>query len=582
MHPEGFEEITNNCDIASYLFKFLNFSDQLRLSRVNRQLQNIFEQLVWKEKYQAMTITEDEDANYVVLGSVGTSPLILEQEEFQEFMNYYAQNVQELCVKHIRVIEINDVMWEFPNLHKIQYERVRMPMTHLRLLGKKCPNLEEVEFLRCSFGTSLNVEIGKLPSIKSLAKIRKLKKLSVENSRRSGHITYKIFNQVVRRLRLEKLKLGDFIKPEGDKAKKLKSTLVDLKELYVGVSLDPEQWLPKAYRGVLMNFQNLQSLTINCTQRVHELNEADLLAVAKTCQNLQVLKIANSYFRNIKYFSLPPNLKEFTLEYCRNLNCDNLKQLLVDLKCSKFCSVGTCYEGQLQEFEISPFIEILNIDYVATRKLKSQNLKQLTWYDDPETVQKTSYDNYSTDISKNLQCLHIKSGILPLETILKLEYLQTLTIGESMTNFNWSYFMALLKHSSLRNLSIDGPRYRSLLCERSDTPAEGCTTQIKNIKISLPTFRNALDFWLDLFQQNVQLTLTCNHFINFEEFLRQLLDNENFPSNMRTIEIWDISLNCYKLRRNFDYMMNKFMYDVSFIRSEYESDGDLYCLRLQR
>uniref|UniRef100_T1PGE2 F-box n=1 Tax=Musca domestica TaxID=7370 RepID=T1PGE2_MUSDO len=584
MYDVGFEQILQNCDIAIYLYQFLNFSDQLRLSRVNRQLQNIFEQLIWKEKYQTMTITEDEDGNYVVMGAIRTSPLILEYDEFREFIDAYAHNVRELCVKDLRALEIQDVMWEFPNLVKLQYERVQMPMTHLTWLSRKCRNLEELQLLRCSYGTAWNVEIGKMPSVKLLAKIRKLKRLSVQNSG-NHNITFEIFQQVVRRLKLEEFKFDNFIQAEVYKAPKPRKPGVQLKELDIEVSLDPEKWLPRAYAMFLANFEHLQTLTIYFTYRVQGVNEAALLALARTCRNLETMKISCSNFHNIQDFHLPPNLKELTLHSCKNLSCDNLRQLLCNAQSqiSKFTSTDTLYEGQLPELDISPSIEILNIDSVSSIKFRSlHHLKELTWYDDYPSPYILASSGNSLKSCISLQSLHIKSGILPMDWIVNLENLHTISIGESMYNIDWSYFASLLRHPTLRNLSVEDQRYRSLLCERSDPPAEEIVTQLTSLKISLPTFRKALDFWLHLLETNVQLTLTCNHFIHFEEFLHQLLDNENFPSNLRNIEIWDIPLNCSKLRRSFDHMMNKFMFDVSFIRSEYKFDGDLYCLRLQR
>ncbi|XP_059226723.1 uncharacterized protein LOC131998447 isoform X1 [Stomoxys calcitrans] len=564
MQAEGFETIADNCDILIHLYRYLDFIDQLRLSRVSEYLRNIFEHLVWKDRYQKMEITENSCGVFVVTGSVGTSPLIFyEYEEFEEFLNAYAENIVELSVYDLKSINVEYIIREFPKLTKLRYEGwMEIPVNHYSCLANRCPNLQELQLCHCI-----------MPNVKSLTRLQKLRRLCIDTN---TQFTYQQFRQFGARLGLESLKITGYIIPETLKRRK-RTRGLPLKELKISTDLDPQAWFPKIFPYFLRNFENLQSLIIHFADE--SANNAAFNALGQSCGNLQYLRIIETDFYLSPAFTLPPNLKELAVHCGRNLAYENLKEFLAHSKLLKFTSIESRYKGEWVDLVVSANIKSLQVQYVPTANLNVDHVEELTWYEYPSNPLQPQ----PTRLGSKLEILKIDSGVLSLQTLLELKFLHTLTIPETMTCLDWSYVRALLCHTPLRHLTISGLPYCSPLCERfGHAPSEGLPIQLVSLKISFGLLQGALTFWLDLFRQNECLQLICNNFKTFDEFLEKLLANENFPMNLRNLEIWGITLNCNRLRRNFNAMMNKFISDVVYQRKQYESDGDLYNLVLCR
>ncbi|XP_075162273.1 uncharacterized protein LOC142234953 [Haematobia irritans] len=564
MNPSGFERIADNCDILIRLYGYLEFIDQLRLSRVNTTLQNIFEQIIWRDKYHRLGIEEPSSGSYVVTGSIGTSPLFFEYDEFQEFLDNYAENIEELTVNGLKTISADYIVREYPNLVKLNYFGwLDIPATHFSKLRKKCRNLEELNLRRCW-----------MPTVKSLTRMKKLKFLTIDYG---TNYDYRKFRQLCARVRLEGLHIKVSMAPE--KSKRLrKVSALPLKELEISTTFNPEAWShPQDFSRFMKNFENLQKLTIHFTDEL--ITKDTLNSIAQGCENLRYFKIEHNNFHIADIIPLPHNLEELYLNFCRRLTYNNLENLLTQHKILKFTSKVTPYLGVEKELEISPIVQCLDVENVYTEIMKFSNLKELTWYDSELKEQ----DQNSLSLSSNLEILTINSGSIPLTILQQIKTITALTIPESMACLDWSYITALLRHSPLRHLTISGQAYRSPVCERSrDVPSEGFVSQITTLKIAFPMFQTALPFWLDLLRRNENLQLVCYHFKNFEEFLKKMLNDDNFPLDLRTIEIWGITLNCSKLRRHFDDTMNQFIHKASFLRKQYDHDGDLYRLILCR
>lgn len=535
LYKMGFEQLLNECDIAIKIYKLLNFSDQLRLARANRELKAIFEQFIWKENYAKLAITDD-DGEYVVTGGPGTSPLILEHEDFQEFLDYYADNIEDLTVYELKAMDIDDIVREFRNLSKLKYVSVQLPMTHITALSKRCRKLHNLQLQQCTMGNYGCLDVGKTLSIKTLAKLKNLRHLSVQQCGGSS-MTYTVFHQVIRRLKLESFKVDCCIRPDDIKSKKQRQKSVQLKKLDIdAATFNAGIWPGKTFSWYLSNFENLLCLTVQIID--NPVTEDILDTIAKTCKNLKEFNILSTCFDIVNGFPMPPQVSELSLRNCTNLRYNNLKHLLTAVKCSKFSSTYTRYDGQMEEFDIAPSLQSLCVDRVQTKMFKSCHLKELVWHTDQND------QNVDSLISnRNLEILHIQSGLINLDSLLQLKSLYRLSFSESMSCVNWSYIIGLLRHPSLRELSIYGETYRSLLCERSEAPNQiDVLTGITTLKISFVTFRKALTFWLDLFEKNPKLKLIVNNFKNFEEFLIKFLDDDLFPRNLRTIEIWGFSM----------------------------------------
>lgn len=527
MNPQGFEKIDGNCDIWLHIYDYLNFLDQLRLSRVNENLRNIFEQFIWEDKYRRMQITEPSGGVFVVTGSLGTRPLIFKYNELQEMLEAYATDIEDLSICDLKSKNVDHIIREFPNLRALKYDGWKdIPLTHYSRLGNKCPNLQKLKL--CG-----NI----MPSIKSLGRLRKLRYLSINYGM---DFSYQAFRQLCARLSLEGLEITGSMIAENRKRPKKTDTL-PLKELKVATSFDPHVWSPKVFPLFLKNFGSLQKLTIRFTEDC--VSDVALAALAQACPQLQYLKIVASYFAlsPCQTMPLPLDLRDMCLEFCSNLTWENLKALLSLTKLSGITSKATHYEGVWEVIEISPHIQLLDIENVNSRIFRSPHLKELTWYENPNEV----LEDYPWQSWSAMESLNIKSGMVPLQTLMDMQYLHTLTLPESMAYLDWSYITTLLSHRPLRVFTIAGPQQRSTGCELSGrVPTVPFPTLLNIMKFPFAVFHEALPFWLEMFHLNKDLQLICSNFRNFEQ-LNEMLNDKRFPVYLRTIEIWGITLSEY-------------------------------------
>lgn len=543
MEVQHFDKILMNCDILIRIYKLLKFQDQLNLSRINAETKNIFENFIWKEKYRVMIIKKISENNDVLIkGAIGTQPLRFTIEEFKRFFHYYADQIEDLtldgAIDLIRGVTLH-------NLNKFEHKGILREPLDVEMMTRNWPNLKELHlnglFMLASqnldsFGKDLKFKVKVDSPLKAL-------RLFCMHQANTNTLDYMHFQQILSRSNLKCLKINSIIKPNKNSKDLIeRSDCINLQELEVKTTFDPEKWLDEHFSSFLKNFENLQTLSIKFCDI---LTDETFATLRRACQNLEKLTIQDSTFGPNANCILPTKLKELSVCSCKNVTGLIVKQMLAipgDL--TKFHSRWTVFK-EFKDFKISPNIRILDTNGVNSLDFKSAfegntNLKELTWHgpfygeNDDGT-----WSSSALHTCLNLEVLNTLNHSVPLSALLQLKHLRKLFISESSKFYNWSYLIGLLKHLPLRELIIDKVSYRSILWEDPNVPDAGFSTNVELITFDVRTFKVSLVFWLELLRENVKLKIVCTHFeLDCERFIEKLIDNESFPSDIKTIDVW--------------------------------------------
>lgn len=543
MEVQHFDKILMNCDILIRIYKLLKFQDQLNLSRINAETKNIFENFIWKEKYRVMIIKKISENNDVLIkGAIGTQPLRFTIEEFKRFFHYYADQIEDLtldgAIDLIKGVNLH-------NLNKFEHKGILREPLDVETMTKNWPKLKELHlnglFMLAShnldsFGKDLKFKVKVDSPLKAL-------RLFCMHQANTNTLDYMHFQKILSHSNLKCLKINSIIKPNKNSKDLIeRSNCINLQELEVKTTFDPEKWLDEHFSSFLKNFENLQTLSIKFCDI---LTDETFATLRRACKNLEKLTIQDSTFGPNANCILPTKLKELSVCSCKNVTGLIVKQMLAipgDL--TKFHSRWTVFK-EFKDFKISPNIRILDTNGVNSLDFKSAfegntNLKELTWHgpfygeNDDGT-----WSSSALHTCLNLEVLNTLNHSVPLSALLQLKHLRKLFISESSKFYNWSYLIGLLKHLPLRELIIDKVSYRSILWEDPNVPVAGFSTNVELITFDVRTFKVSLHFWLDLLRENVKLKIVCTHFeLDCERFIEKLIDHESFPSDIKTIDVW--------------------------------------------
>lgn len=550
----GFEAISSDHQILTRIYQYLHLEDQLRLSRVNRRLSHIFESYIWTENYSSLTVICHELFHVVVTNESGVNRLRLKPQEFSEFLLAYSDRVMELSIincylemeiyQHIRVSDQLDIRL-FPNLQKLYMKGMIVTTDDLELIVQMCLHLNELRLEGCVTDEGSILQINKDFDSHILRRIKKLKALQLEHESWFHEITIKYhkWQELVQNLKLESLKLDALIEPEPVTSHQtISPTQLTLKDLTVKVSFDEQKW-GTGFPLFLENFQLLTSLTI---ELIDDITDKVLRILAQTCENLQLLKFTKSSFA-CPQILLPSTLMELALSECKGLTWPNLEQILTMFHIQKFSSISVLYQGIFRNpIQISSSIQTLELDcehitkyHMLLASNKNETLKRLIWHH-PEYCR--------TKVNSPYMCPRLpdpnqaqREDPLSLLEHRHLKSLLQLTIPHPMSLLNWSHIMELLNHPSLKQFTIlNGCGIINPQSFYSIPNADSCTG-ITSLSIPLDIFEMALDFWLNLFACNEKLiSFYCTFTLcdNYDGFLKKLIAHKNFPSNLRTIDVF--------------------------------------------
>ncbi|XP_065361385.1 uncharacterized protein LOC135955038 [Calliphora vicina] len=444
---------------------------------------------------------------------------------------------------------------QLPNLTSLSYNNMIVTETELQSVACHCKRLKKLCIYNCFNDKCSLFVFPQDLAVNTLLEMKQLEYLSL-GSNMEEMLNYEDFCQLMK-TNIKHLFLK--YKIEADENSQifnndLKNSLLDLE---ISCSFCKTKWGIQ-FPSYLCHFENLLSLTLQDVG--HNIEDATLIILANTCKQLKKLSFNFITFENVTNFHLLSSIEELNLQICEGLTHKNLRQILTEMNLIKVASLWTTYEGTFEDFPISKKIQFLNIEILKTPAFKgayenNENLRSLIWHGGYGLTMKPL-----TLKCLNLQNLEIKSGFIPLDLLLQLKSLRTLTIRYPALKCPWSYISQLLSdHVSLTDFTLDE------LCYKPDSksyPPEAfkCSQNIKCVKIPSQAFEVAIDFWLDFVDKNRQLKLICLGWLS-REALDNLINSPKFPNSLKIIYIYGFKIVCKDLRENFDYTLEKIHFD---------------------
>ncbi|XP_075161950.1 uncharacterized protein LOC142234664 [Haematobia irritans] len=577
------------------IFKARKFEEQLKLIKQGDDAcKNVFDTEIWPVDYIYLNVDESE-GYYIVRNESDSNRLLLTEEVFQDFISYYVERVQTLMLG--------------PSLDIRTFRNVKALKCSLRhksignflqqiSIAESLPNLQSIHLKELDMECGANTEFGD-ESMSRLLKMEHLKRIRLDFFF-STRITYGHYCQLISNKNLETLE-GNLELDDGETDAEAKYFAIpyvhSLNTLQITLPWSTQKWSSQKFSLLQEIFGKLSNLSVKFT---NDLQDDTLFSFASCCKSLKKLTITGTNFINIKSFVIPSTLQELHLKWCRGLTQENIRQILTQTNLMEFTSCNTKIEGNFQNFKISPSIQSLKIERIDICEFQgayanNENLKNLTWYhiknckgnlqnkDVCEDLsQASAIDEESFDlVPKNQMILssHIDLGTcvnletldmghklqLPLHIVMQLKNLRKLSTWiVDHTSEQWMYIRSLLKHPSLRELTINFIR------TVTESSIEKFRTNVTTLHIiDFNYCESGLDFFLDLFCENPNLKLSL--FLPplaFVRPLRCLINHRKFPVFLKTMEIYGFRVDCEELRTNFYATMKKF----KFVRNVFEDN----------
>uniref|UniRef100_A0A1I8Q6T7 F-box domain-containing protein n=1 Tax=Stomoxys calcitrans TaxID=35570 RepID=A0A1I8Q6T7_STOCA len=570
MALRGFEEISFYYDILKQIFDNLPFEDQLRLARVSSVTQFVFANYVWPIRYGCLKIFTTFGGEFLICNESDRNCKLLRPTALQEFLRYYATNVEELWV---------DKPWNFQYFTKLKAllcDGLHFNLKIIDQVAAQLPHLLkfQVKHLKCGkrhFDETI---------LESLLKLSHLRELELEfyNDNSDKKIKYPQFCKLLCKLKLDVLKLSFEVEPETSVGQSFSSET--LRDLTIMATFSKEKWLNN-YDSFLGIFANLKSLTLRHPYQQY-MDYSSLEAITSSCGKLETLHLYGILFSPIAIFTIPASLKELRVELCYGLTYKNLQQILTqNPNLCKFLSQCSDYMGDFISFPISPAIEILELDRVELSRFpqvyeRNENLKELTWHshwmwgdnaDDVINVSLITAPRLATCL--NLQTLNMVCCHMSVSVLQELKHLQKLKTELNLPK-DWSEVVALLQHPSLTELEI---AFEFQEDDKKLAPkCDELQTNVTRLILQYPhNLGEDLDFWLDLLNQNrnMKLSLFCwkTHYTNINE----LIWHPKFPAFLKAIYVQGIQIAYNELKTNYDAIIND-LKKLKYIYSENEEE----------
>lgn len=541
MDSIGFEKISSNCDIMIPIYKMLKFIDQLRLSRVNSSCQEIFENFVWTKNYSIMDISKKTEIIKITNAS-RDHILRLQRDEFQEFLQVYADKLEKLTELCEHPIDVRN----FKNLTNLLYHEIVLPEEHLQMVTENCQYLEQLGLYYCRYDKEREpIVLGRNFSIDYLLSLKKLKYFEIEflEPITLQHADFQDIQHKLSHLEYLQIKSGSISDTDSVTDIQQDAPLI-LQQLKIINKFNPKRWF-KNYPNYTNSFEMLVSLEAKIPGLV---NDEILQKIASTWISLTTFKIVWTNFKDITYFALPPEIKELHVKSCKGLTFENLKELLTQHQSiQKLWSSDNRYEGSFEEFPISSAIQSLYVEEIDPFQFRlayedNMNLKELSLSIGDEYIH-----NIPLASCLNLEVLDIDGCTNYLPALLQLPSLRELTVELYDQPFSWSDIVEILKHPNLKEIAF-GDSFEEN--DGRNRPVQGFQINIVFLKIPLSLFENAMDFFLNLFFCNPHLKMIIYRYamppwVSYSnDFIKTMTFHQNFPQHLKFIE-----LNCYKIGR---------------------------------
>lgn len=362
---QGFDRISCNLDVLEYIFQFLDIGNQLKLANVSEHLQYVFKTFIWKENYKKITIRKYGEA-VSLTNNLEKSNIDLNLNEFEYFLNIYGHDILELNENHGCAF----ITHKLENLTAINYNHLMITTEHLELLAKNCLKLEKLSIYGCCNKNRDILQIGKDVKVETLLKMKMLKQFTL--------VCRYEFEQGIFQDLLTKLKhfnLKDVIVTEQEKedvfeisdySMEDKSSIEDL-DIFASFNSSIS---PRYFYSFIKSFENLINLKLSIIDVV---TSDMILAISKVCTKLKYLLFKNTAFKNISQFSILSSLEDLLFFSCDGLTYDNLRDILSEMKLTRFTSINTKYVGIFHYYFISPTIKSLHIDAFKSFKIISDS-----------------------------------------------------------------------------------------------------------------------------------------------------------------------------------------------------------------
>ncbi|XP_073836873.1 uncharacterized protein isoform X2 [Musca autumnalis] len=523
-----FYKIAFNSDVMIHIYKLLSFGDQLRLAQVDANLRSIFLQYISPICYNKLTVRKLERGYYMVSNGMDTDrSWIQNSSDFEQFQQFYGSTVCDLFA----YIPVR--MEFFKNLVKLDcYYIYTITQDAMVQLTNNLPNLEELQVYAVEFETEPPNDCIARAIVNELLRFPKLKKLVLNVLICSYEIKFKDFYEIVTQLPLEIIEINFPI-------------LFDTDDNELELQQSP---LP------------LMQLETECCN--------EMLRALNRLTQLHQLTICNTDFCEEANIILPPNLTALHLDHCFGLLLDHLQQFLQEKSYSKlieFVTIGTDFRiKEFKELHISSRIKILNIEGFNLNQFHSpfvenSALENLTWHGFGRRFAMFN----SISLCHNLHTLDMRSGYLALETLLNCTNLKKLSLDRIMPDQEFYVIHILQDLPLLRELVVQQ------IVKSSCTSLQAVVTCVSSIKIiGFEHFDDILGFWFDMFSLNPQLELQLQCDVHDRNRLQYLTQHEKFPRNLRKIQIFGFTVDCSKLRNNFESVWKT----ISYPLEDYEND----------
>ncbi|XP_075162266.1 uncharacterized protein LOC142234945 [Haematobia irritans] len=566
-----------NSDVLIYIFKLLNFNDQLQLAQASGLMKEIFAKWIWPIKYHSLRIWEI-NKQFIIGDELNRNRLLFSNmENLNEFLHYYGEQV------HVLDVDTPVDMRVFENLNTLKlYISNHFEYTHLNLILTNFKQLQDLHII-ASYCDTDNVvsKFIKYDFVQNLLAMENLKKIHINPNASDLCVILEDFLDILQLNKLEILKFGfeiDLKATKSNISKQKNNDMKVLKQLQMMTKADnPMAWI-SGFDICSDFFHNLDVLDIQMDSAFLISNNI-MQAIVVNCPKLRKLTIKKPYYTAITVLALPPNLKEFHLEECYGLTYGNLQQILSHEGLIEFTSIYTQYEPDMVgEFLITSTLATLDIDgldmYEYRESMFPENsaLRYLSLYSHDVDVTKPNIVQIPLSKCQHLESIHMRCRQLDFDILQQLKNLKKLTTIIVLPH-QWQYLCNILKHQTLKKLTLhifwsEGIDRSSSFINPPITSTVPTTT-VDSVKVFFyNSSQNELDFWFELFTKNNQMTLAVYPDDLTDDILKSIINHQRFPQSLKNIEICGFVVDCNKLRNAFESTLETF----SYIIEDYEDD----------
>ncbi|XP_073837951.1 uncharacterized protein isoform X2 [Musca autumnalis] len=284
---------------------------------------------------------------------------------------------------------------------------------------------------------------------------------------------------------------------------------------------------------MLNSFRNLNILDID-----HYCNE--MVSVFESLTQLHQLTLRSTDFSEEPSVILQPNITTLHLIDCVGILLEHIQQFLhenLNPKLIEFVAIKTYFRvKEFKELHISSRIKTLNIGSFDLNQFRSPFVKN------------SALENL------NLGTFHAKN--LTMNILHNLKNLKMLSLQITLPDEGFYVIRILQELPLLRELVV--------LHATSAWPSlRAVVSSVTSLKIL--SFLNSdpiLGFWFNMFSLNPKLELQLRVNTDDPNRLQNLIQHENFPRNLRKIEVCGFTVDCNKLRKNFKSVLKTINYNI--------------------